>query len=104
MIPRPHHLLTMTHQLPKYASIPRYAYYVPPPIQYSYQSQIPQVILEPPKPPEPEPEDLPTVPPGTGNDADVTGDTAKTPVPATVEDAPDAESGLFLCLCYMRDY
>jgi len=87
-----------------YASLERYTYQELPNIQYSYQPQIQQVKLEPPKPPEPEPEDLPTVPPGSGNDADVTGDTAKKPVPATVEDAPDAESGLYLCLCYMRDY
>lgn len=78
-----------------YASLPRFAYQDLPPLQYSFQPQIQPVKLEPPKPPEPEPENLPTVPPGSGNDADVTGDTAKTPVPATVEDAPDAESGLY---------
>lgn len=91
----PHHQSTMTPQLPMYASLPRYAYHDVPQLQYSFQPQIQQVRLEPPKPPEPEPENLPTVPPGSGNDADVTGDTAKTPVPDTVEDAPDAESGLY---------
>lgn len=86
----------MPPQLPKYASPQPFAYYVVPSdtVQYSYQPQISQIKLEPPKPPEPEPEKPPTVPPGTGNDADVAGDMAKTPVPATVEDAPDAESGL----------
>ena len=76
-----------------YATLPRYNYYVVPSIQYSYQSQIGQVNLEPPKPPEPEPEHLPTVEIG-GPDVAVAEDAAKTPVPATVEDAPESDEGL----------
>ena len=86
-----------------YASPPRFVYAVVTGVQYSNQPQIAQVRLEPPKPPVPESEELPTAPPGSATDADVPGDTAKTPLPATVEDAPDAESGLYSRLCYMRD-
>ncbi len=82
----------MTPQI-KYASLPRYSYWVPS-LQYSCQPQIPQVKLEPPKPPEPEPEHLPTIDIG-GPDPPAADETAKIPVPATVEDAPDADAGLY---------
>jgi len=88
----PRNLLKMPQTL--YASLPRYQYYVVPAIQFSYQSQMPQVDLQPPKPPEPEPENLPTVDFGGSGNA-VAEDIVKTPAPPTVEDAPDDDAGTY---------
>ncbi len=55
---------------------------------------MPQVDLQPPKPPEPEPENLPTVDLGGSGNA-VAEDIVKTPAPPTVEDAPDDDAGTY---------
>lgn len=70
-----------------YAKLPAYSYHTPPTIQYSFQPQIQQITLEPPEPPKP---DLPGAPPG---DAPAVDHAKPTPVPATVEDATDVDTG-----------
>lgn len=77
-----------------YASLPRYQYHVVPIYKFTAQPQIPQTDLEPPKPPDPEPENLPTIDLESEQSA-VNEDVAMNPVPATVEDAPDADAGSY---------